>query len=245
MPQHLDNSLPDLVASPQTFLRNVPFLRRKAQYSINEVRQHDPSRQAQKASGIARHPLSIHCRSRAADGRNALFQTLKASIFLVSLSFNIYRIIILFEAKHFLSRTPPRCEVVMRAIQSQATLHPVILVVEDLDSLRHTFQEILEGADFFVLPASNANEALELAASCTSPIHLLITKLHPPGMPGPDLAVILRKHSPEMSVLYSCANPLAALEVPDPAEVVSSMLPRPFSRATLLSRINTLLAPHV
>jgi two-component system cell cycle sensor histidine kinase/response regulator CckA len=132
----------------------------------------------------------------------------------------------------------------MRAISAQAIPHPVILVVEDMESLRRTFQDILEEAGFLVLPASNAHEALELADSCAGPIHLLITKLHPDGMLGPELAVSLRKRTPEMSVLYSSANPLAALEVPDPTEVVSSMLPRPFSKATLLSRINTLLAAH-
>lgn len=129
----------------------------------------------------------------------------------------------------------------MRSISSEAIPHPVILVVEDRDSLLHTIQHILEEADFLVLPASNALEALELAGSCAGPIHLLITKLHPDGMLAPELAFRLRKRSPEMSVLYSSANPLAALEIPDPAEVVSSMLPRPFSRATLLSRVNTLL----
>jgi hypothetical protein len=47
-----------------------------------------------------------------------------------------------------------------------------------------------------------------------------------------------------MSVLYSSASPLAALEVPDPVEVVSSMLPRPFGKSTLLRRIQILLASH-
>jgi DNA-binding response OmpR family regulator len=105
-------------------------------------------------------------------------------------------------------------------------------------------QQILEDADFLVLPAATANQALELAQSCSGPINLLITALHPDGMPGPELAYYLRKRSPEMSVLYSAANPMAVLEIPDPAEVVSSMLPRPFSRTTLLRRINVLLAAH-
>jgi two-component system, cell cycle sensor histidine kinase and response regulator CckA len=133
----------------------------------------------------------------------------------------------------------------MRGIYTYSFFHPVVLVVEDLEPLLHTFQKILEEADFLVLPASNAAEALELADSCAGPIHLLITKLNPAGMPGPDLALRLRKRSPEMCVLYSTANPLAALQVPDPAEVVSSMLPRPFSKETLLRRVNTLLAAHV
>jgi len=129
----------------------------------------------------------------------------------------------------------------MRATPTQATLHPVILVVEDHDSLRQSMQQILEDADFLVLPAANAHQAIALAESCAAPINLLITSLHPDGMPGPDLALCLRKRSPDMSVLYSSANPLDVLEIPDPAEVVSSMLPRPFSKTTLLRRINILL----
>jgi two-component system, cell cycle sensor histidine kinase and response regulator CckA len=133
----------------------------------------------------------------------------------------------------------------MRGRQPQATTHPVILVVEDLESLREAMQQILEDANYLVLPAANAGQALELAQSCAGPINLLITTMHPEGMPGPDLAIRLRLRSPEMSVLYSSANPLAVLEIPDPAEAVSSMLPRPFSKTTLLSRINTLLAAHM
>ena len=132
----------------------------------------------------------------------------------------------------------------MRGMPSQAIAHPVILVVEDMESLRQNIQQILEDADYLVLPAANAGQALELAQCCAGPINLLITTMHPEGMPGPDLAVLLRIRSPEMSVLYSSANPLAVLEIPDPAEAVSSMLPRPFSKTTLLSRINTLLAAH-
>ncbi len=133
----------------------------------------------------------------------------------------------------------------MRASQAQATLHPVILVVEDLDSLRLSMQQTLEDAEFLVLSAATAHQALELAHCCAGPIHLLITTLQPGGMPGPDLALRLRKRSPEMSVLYSSANPLAVLEIPDPAEAISSMLPRPFSRTTLLNRINALLAAQI
>jgi DNA-binding response OmpR family regulator len=127
-------------------------------------------------------------------------------------------------------------------MQTQVNPQPVILVVEDLEPLRSSMQQILEDAEFLVLPAANADQALALAQSCPGPIHLLITSLHPDGMPGPDLAICLRKRSPKMGVLYSSANPLAALEVPDPTEVVSSMLPRPFSKTTLLRRINVLLA---
>ncbi|MGC2828400.1 MAG: response regulator [Candidatus Acidiferrum sp.] len=132
----------------------------------------------------------------------------------------------------------------MLAIHTNPALHPVVVLVEDLESLRQSIQQMLEDAEFLVLPAASAGQALELAQSCAGPIDLLITKLHPAGMLGPDLAFHLRKRSPEMCVLYSSANPSEALEIPDPAEVVSSMLPRPFSRTRLLGRVNSLLAAH-
>ena len=132
----------------------------------------------------------------------------------------------------------------MLATHTQSATRLVVLVVEDLESLRQRIQEILEDAEFLVLPAATAHEALELAQSCAGPISLLITELHPAGMPGPDLAFHLRKRSPQMSVLYSSANPLAALEIPDPAEVVSSIMPLPYSRARLLGRVYALLAAH-
>jgi hypothetical protein len=42
-------------------------------------------------------------------------------------------------------------EVEMRGMQSRAS-HPVILVVEDLESLRETMQQILEEADYLSSP---------------------------------------------------------------------------------------------
>ncbi|HXJ04765.1 MAG TPA: response regulator [Candidatus Acidoferrum sp.] len=129
-------------------------------------------------------------------------------------------------------------------MHSRAAAHPVVLLVEDLESLRQRIQQILEDAEFIVFPVANAHQALELAQSCAAPINLLITNFHPAGMPGPDLASHLRKRFPQMSVLYSSANPLAALEIPDPAEVVSSIMPLPYSRARLLGRVYALLAAH-
>ena len=130
----------------------------------------------------------------------------------------------------------------MHTPRPQSIHRPVILVVEDFEPLLRTIQDILERDSFDVFFARDADQAIRVADSCILPIHLLITKFYPRGMPGPDLAQRLRIHSPEMSVIYLAGNPLLALEIPDPAEVVSSMLPTPFSGKTLLSRINTMLA---
>jgi DNA-binding response OmpR family regulator len=119
--------------------------------------------------------------------------------------------------------------------------HPVVLVVEDSPHRLDAIQDALENAEFLVLLAANATEALELADLCAGPIHLLITKLHPAEMAAPDLVGRLRQRSPAMGVLYSAANPLATLEIPDPQEVVSCMLPCPFSKEILLGRVQKVL----
>lgn len=121
---------------------------------------------------------------------------------------------------------------------------PVILVVEGSAHRLQFLQAILEDAGFLIFSAATASQALELAGSSPSPIQLLITTLRPSGMTGPDLTSRLRRRFPDMSVLYTSGNPMATLEVPDPAEVVSSMLPRPFSKEILLRRVSTLLAAH-
>jgi hypothetical protein len=54
----------------------------------------------------------------------------------------------------------------MQGTHAEAASHPVILVVEGLESLRKSMKQILEDADFLVLPAANAGQALELAKSC-------------------------------------------------------------------------------
>jgi DNA-binding response OmpR family regulator len=83
----------------------------------------------------------------------------------------------------------------MSRAHTSLCFHPVVLVVEDKESQRQTIQQILDEAEFLVLPAANAGQAIELAQSCAGPINLLITMLHPAGMPGPDLALQLRKRS--------------------------------------------------
>ncbi len=47
----------------------------------------------------------------------------------------------------------------MQAMHPDSRRHPVILVVEDLESLRVTMQQTLEEADFLVLSAANADQA--------------------------------------------------------------------------------------
>lgn len=154
----------------------------------------------------------------------------------------IYLYIIHSLPSHRAPKQRSRVEVTILDSPILASVHPVALVVEELEEARLNIQQILEDAGFLVLPAATARQAIELGQACAGPVHLLITNLHPDGMHGADLAARLRERSPRLSVLYCDASPLAALEIPDPAEVISSILPRPLSRNRLLGRIQTMLA---
>jgi hypothetical protein len=48
----------------------------------------------------------------------------------------------------------------MLAMYTNPGLHPVVVLVEDLESLRESIQQMLEDAGFLVLPAASAGQAL-------------------------------------------------------------------------------------
>jgi hypothetical protein len=80
------------------------------------------------------------------------------------------------------------------------TRSATILVVEDTVVVLNTVRTILQRADFTVLAASNADEAMRLAGSATI-IDLLLSDVMMPDMSGPDLALKLKELRPEMRVI--------------------------------------------
>ena len=62
-----------------------------------------------------------------------------------------------------------------------------ILLVEDNQAVRELTRDILTRQGYTVLPATDGHEALTLAASQDSPIHLLLTDVVMPGMNGKEL----------------------------------------------------------
>ncbi|HUS18454.1 MAG TPA: ATP-binding protein [Terriglobales bacterium] len=77
-----------------------------------------------------------------------------------------------------------------------------ILLVEDEDLLRLPLAEKLQAEGYHVISAHAPDSALEAARRFSGRIHLLITDLVMPGMPGNVLAERLASHRPEMLVLY-------------------------------------------
>ena len=77
-----------------------------------------------------------------------------------------------------------------------------ILLAEDEAPVRLLIRYILEDRGYTVLEASNAGEALQLAAEHQGTVDLLITDVVMPKMSGVQLVEVLRSRHPRLRVLY-------------------------------------------
>ncbi len=77
-----------------------------------------------------------------------------------------------------------------------------ILLVEDDPAVRALTLEVLGEAGYRVLAASGANEAVGFARDEDGPIHLLLTDVVMPDMPGPKLAQRIRELRPKVRVVF-------------------------------------------
>ncbi|MEO5922371.1 MAG: response regulator [Bryobacteraceae bacterium] len=77
-----------------------------------------------------------------------------------------------------------------------------ILVVDDEAGIRGLMRKILRRERYQVLEASSAEEALQMAAAHTEPIHMLLTDVMLPGMLGPELARKMYALDSSLKVLY-------------------------------------------
>ncbi len=78
-----------------------------------------------------------------------------------------------------------------------------VLLVEDDAGVRNLTQVMLRRLGYAVKVAENGQRALELAASCSETIHLLITDVIMPGMNGRELSTRLTSTRPELRVLFT------------------------------------------
>jgi two-component system cell cycle sensor histidine kinase/response regulator CckA len=118
-----------------------------------------------------------------------------------------------------------------------------VLLVEDEAGLRDVIQEILEGAGYHVLAASDGMEALQVATAHTGPIHLMVTDVIMPGVTGPRAANEIRATRPGMEVLYLSGYPDDTL-LREGVLGAAAFLEKPFASESLLRKVRELLNPR-
>jgi CheY-like chemotaxis protein len=77
-----------------------------------------------------------------------------------------------------------------------------LLVVEDTESLREMFCDVLQQEGYSVLSAADGEDALRVAREHVGPIHLLLTDVVMPKLGGADLARELERLRPGLRVLF-------------------------------------------
>jgi signal transduction histidine kinase/ActR/RegA family two-component response regulator len=117
-----------------------------------------------------------------------------------------------------------------------------ILVVEDEESLRSLAVRTLKELGYTVLEAATASEALELLATTSAPVDLLLTDVVlRGGMQGNDLAMSLKTSRPQLPVLYMSGYARYVVAHAGRLEEGISLLEKPFTPDTLARKVREVL----
>ncbi len=116
-----------------------------------------------------------------------------------------------------------------------------ILVVDDNDSLRNAFSDMLKIRGYTVLEASDGTAALQMVQNYKDMIHLLITDVVMPRMNGHVLAERLQLNRPDLKVLYMSGYPGDAIQHHGILKQGTHFVQKPASMAVLFQKIREVL----
>jgi YesN/AraC family two-component response regulator len=114
-----------------------------------------------------------------------------------------------------------------------------VLVVEDEVLIRLTLVDALHAADFDVVEAGSADEAINIVNEQT--IHLLFTDIQLPGtLTGIDLAHAVAKRFPEAGIIVASGR-----LTPDGSELPSGteFFSKPYSFDAIIARLSAMSQP--
>ncbi|MGJ5815531.1 PAS domain S-box protein [Paludibaculum fermentans] len=118
-----------------------------------------------------------------------------------------------------------------------------ILIAEDHDQVRGFSESVLRGLGYEVLTARDGEEALQVAAAHTGPLHLLLTDVAMPRMNGRELARKLLTKKPDLKVLFISGYTANVIAQQDVAEQGLEFLPKPFTPDQLGEKVRSILGP--
>jgi PAS domain S-box-containing protein len=114
-----------------------------------------------------------------------------------------------------------------------------VLIVEDQPDLAAVVRRLVEPAGYTVTVCTDPREAVAQVAAGTR-LDLLITDVVMPAMTGPELAAALRKHQPDLPVVYTSGYTAAALGPQIDLDRNSVLVEKPFTRSSLMAAISHL-----
>ena len=120
--------------------------------------------------------------------------------------------------------------------------HGTILLVEDEPAILRMGKSILERQGYTVFSAGTPTEALQLAAACPTPIHLLITDVLMPEMNGRDLAAKILASHPDLRILFMSGHTSDILAEDGALNRSIHFLQKPFTLRSLVTTTAEALA---
>jgi CheY-like chemotaxis protein len=120
-----------------------------------------------------------------------------------------------------------------------------ILLAEDSAGVRAVAREVLQRNGYAVIQASDGRAALELAATHSGTIHLLVTDVIMPEMSGRQLADRLRDERPELQVLFVSGYTDDAIIRHGILEPGIAFLQKPFTPEALARKVRAVLDERV
>jgi two-component system, response regulator PdtaR len=135
---------------------------------------------------------------------------------------------------------PPATNEKVVPMQPSASKRPVVLVVEDETLVRMDANETIEAADFDVIEAVNADQAIAILEQ-RSDIRLIFTDIQMPGsMDGLKLAHFVKGRWPPIKIIATSGQAkIAESDLPEG----SRFLAKPYAAAAITSAIQQLIRP--
>ena len=122
-----------------------------------------------------------------------------------------------------------------------------VLIVEDEPAMREVTRRILSRSGYNVIAAASGHEAIEIAASHTGDIDVLLTDVVMPRMLGKEAAERIRALRPGVKVLFMSGYAQGVLDSQGVVEVGVNLIQKPFSEAQLLATLGQIITsatPH-
>jgi two-component system cell cycle sensor histidine kinase/response regulator CckA len=119
-----------------------------------------------------------------------------------------------------------------------------VLVCDDDDAVRRLLVDVLGFRAYHILQARDGRHALEVARAHSGPIHLLLTDLVMPELGGVELATELRKHHPDLRVLYLSGYTERVDLLTDSLDSLTHFLAKPFLPGELRRVIASIVEGH-
>lgn len=128
----------------------------------------------------------------------------------------------------------------MHSPSEESTGTEVILVVDDEAAVRAPIARMLKHLGYFVLEASNGEDALSVISEYGAPVHLVISDVRMPEMDGEELANMLRSAFEDIRLLLISGVGAHAIEASQSIEGCR-FLAKPFTLDELAVTVRSLL----